>query len=190
MNSAAATETPKKVVGLRRKVITPVVVPEPVKKVGLVRKKVVVDPPVKSTCCTTCDKEYDPKCTESEYERGKFNPFCSDCWCDECSYQTEDCTCDKSSTHTDDPEVCAFCLAELTEDDERFYCDHREQWFCEGCNKDKKPCDAKSCDACHPEDDGEEAGQCADCEVEIYKHEIGTTALKDGLKLYCEDCTH
>ena len=143
MNSAAATETPKKVVGLRRKKCEGCDYPN---------NNCHCDDPVLETCCTHCDKTYDPKCNVKEYNLGRHNAYCDDCTCDDCGYGPEWCECDKSSVHTDDPEVCAFCLAELTEDDERFYCDHREQWFCEGCNKDKSACDAKSCDACHPED--------------------------------------
>jgi len=51
---------------------------------------------------------------------------------------------------------CESCSCDLTEDDEKFWCNMRDEYICYECLKVIEKCEDESCDCCRVEDDDED----------------------------------
>ena len=85
--------------------------------------------------------------------------FCHACPDDEDKWYCVECKCDCSDcSPKPEPEPeplpkCDECDCDLTEDDEKYWCNHRGEYICEECHSGAEKCDDEGCDCCAVEDD-------------------------------------
>jgi len=126
--------------------------------------------PVKVTCCTHCDKEYEIDTIKLHYNQGKFDPFCS-----------EECKLAEDFDKEHPTATCMTCSQHLT-GDTVVYCKHEEDcetWYCAECHE-------KGTDDCplrDEEDFDKEHDECEECHEEndsCYTHPHGCVRLCEG----------
>tara|TARA_R110001606_G_scaffold4024_1_gene19101 strand:- start:1777 stop:2304 length:528 start_codon:yes stop_codon:yes gene_type:complete len=77
--------------------------------------------------------------------------------CEACHGTADKChqrECDCCANPDEEPlPKCDECDCGLTEDDEKYWCNHRGEYICEECHSGAEKCDDEGCDCCAVEDD-------------------------------------